>query len=102
MDCQWKPQYCNEKRGPVHLLQISSHKGNVALISLNRTQKVPPELLTILADKNIIKAGLETFRDGQYLFEDYSISVKGTYDLRYLAEANGYKPESLSKLAKKF
>jgi ribonuclease D len=86
----------------VGLLQIASHKGNVALISLGSGQKVPPEITSILADKKIVKAGIETFQDAQKLDQDYSINVNGTYDLRYLAEAAGYKPDSIAKLSKKF
>lgn len=99
MDCQWTQSYTIQ-RNPVGLLQISSHKGKVVLISLGSGQLVPQEIISILADKNIIKSGIETLKDGQYLFNDYYLNVKGTYDLRYLAVANNQKPESLSKLAK--
>jgi ribonuclease D len=98
LDCQFN-QY-EGSRNKVGLLQVSSHKGNVALISLGSGQKVPPEITSILADKNIIKSGLEPSEDAQKLYQDYSISVQGTYDLRYLAEAAGYKPDSLVKLSK--
>lgn len=97
LDCQWTTGF---GRNPVALLQVSSHKGNVVLIRLSKSQ-IPHDLGVLLYNPKIIKSGLETLKDAQYLFDDYSINVKGTFDLRYLAEDMGHRPESLSNLAKK-
>lgn len=80
-------------------MQVSSHKGKVALVRLSRGQQLPHALGLLLNNPRIIKSGIETVKDAQYLRNDYSIDVNGTYDLRYLAEAVGLKPASLEKLS---
>lgn len=101
LDCQWTQSFDGNNRNPIALLQVASHKGNVALIRLSKGDKIPKELLAVLADKNIIKSGIETLKDAQYLSRDHGIEVKGTYNLRFLAEATNHTPDSLAKLAKK-
>mgnify|MGYP003473924865 CR=1 FL=1 len=92
LDCQWTQIYDRNRRQPVALLQVSSHKGKVALVRLSRNQQLPHALGLLLNNPRIIKSGIETIKDAQYLRNDYGIDVKGTYDLRYLAEAVGLKP----------
>lgn len=100
-DCQWTQVFDGSRRLPVALLQVSSHKGKVALVRLSRHQKLPNALRLLLNNPHIIKSGIETLKDAQYLKNDYNIDVIGTYDLRYLAEATGLTPDSLEGLSKK-
>jgi hypothetical protein len=97
--CQWNRNV--NFRSPIGLLQISSHKGNVALFSLGNGQKIPSEIISLLTDKNIVKCGIgaESLKDRRRLCEVLSIDVIGTYDLRYLAQANGYDLYGLDSLA---
>lgn len=87
-------------RSKVVLLQMASHKGNIALIQLNKLTRVPEELLKILGDRNIVKAGVETQKDAQILRDDFNFEVQGMFDLRFLAEAKGFFPGSLQRLSK--
>jgi len=101
LDCQWKiTTNANGVRSPIALLQIASHKGNIALIPMRDIHTMPANLRSLLRDKNIIKAGIETMKDAKYLHEDYGLEVNGTYDLRFLAEETNNRPEGLEGLAK--
>lgn len=60
-----------------------------------------PELQLILNEENILKVGIEPIDDGKKLCEDYEYTVRGTFDLRYLAVEAKLQGESLAKMAKK-
>lgn len=55
----------------------------------------------LLRNKNVIKTGIDVFKDSRYLLADYGICVMGTFDVRFLVEDCGHKPESLKNLSKK-
>lgn len=82
------------------LLQLWSANGNIALIQLHKIGRIPGELRDILADRKIIKAGIETLQDAKYLEEDYGLMVQGTFDLRFLARDTNHHPGGLKRLAK--
>ena len=98
LDCQWTQTFDNI-RSPIALIQLASHKGNVVLIQLKKFSTIPHELRDILRSYDIIKTGIEGFKDARYLREDYSLEVRSTFDLRYLAEDTGNRPEGLEKLS---
>lgn len=100
MDCQWVPVTLGKKRRPVALLQLASHKGNVALIQLSESERLPYELLSLLSNKNIIKVGIESEKDAEFLYVDHQIKVNSTFDLRHLAADVKVFPGSLQRLAK--
>lgn len=81
-------------------MQICSHEGNYVLIPLANIYAFPEELKSILRNSRIIKAGIETRKDAQFLSEDYGLSVVATFDLRYLAQDTGHQPLGLEYLAK--
>lgn len=56
----------------------------------------------ILENENIVKVGVESKRDADFLFEDYSIRVKSTLDLRYFAELVNCAPSGLAKMSEDF
>lgn len=70
------------------------------MIQLHKLSRYPQDLLKLLRDPNIIKAGIETIKDAQYLQDDYGIDVNGTFDLRFLAEQTGHRPLGLRELSK--
>lgn len=82
------------------LLQLSSYNGHVALIQLQKIGRIPSDLRDLLANRNIIKAGIETLQDAIYLEDDYGLIVQGTFDLRFLARDTGHQPGGLKRLAK--
>lgn len=100
LDCQWRIQNNGRSRSRVALLQLASHKGNVALIQLDEIGSMPHDLVEILRNPTIVKAGIETIRDAQYLSEDYGLNVNGTFDLRFLAEDTNHFPGGLERLSK--
>lgn len=54
----------------------------------------------LLANRNITKAGIETVQDAIYLNDDYGLTVRGTFDLRYLARDTNHHPGGLKRLTK--
>lgn len=53
----------------------------------------------LLEDINLIKVGIDPWRDVKKLKEKYDVNTRGTLDLRYLAEECGFRPMGLGKLA---
>lgn len=53
----------------------------------------------ILGNEKIVKVGVESKRDADFLFEDYGIRVKSTLDLRYFAELVDCTPSGLAKMS---
>lgn len=99
MDCQWRV-FHDEIRNPIALLQLCTHKGKVMLLQLQKVVPLPKEVKDLLLNPNIIKVGIEGTKDTRYLREDYQIEVRSTFDLRFLAEETGNRPEGLEKLSK--
>lgn len=64
-------------------------------------ERIPKELRDILEDNTIIKAGVSPQNDARLLFEDYSIRMNGTIDLRFLALKVDEHPAGLAKMSKK-
>lgn len=100
-NCQWTNLQIGGSRSPVKLIQIASAEGDILLIQMEKFPQIPKELIQFLGDPSIVKAGIEPDRDAKYLFEDYGLGVYSTYDLRFLAEDVGHRPEGLRNLAGK-
>lgn len=87
MDCEWVS--VEGKANPVSLLQMASASGLCVLVRLPRLvasgQPVPKTLLGIMADDAVLKVGVGCWEDACKLLQDYSLPVKGSVDLRYLA-----------------
>lgn len=88
IDCEWVSAD-GKKSKPVSLLQMATSSGFCVLLRLPRLtgggQILPKTLLDILADGAILKVGVGCWEDACKLLHDYSIAVKGSMDLRYLA-----------------
>ncbi|KAL1392841.1 hypothetical protein pipiens_012182, partial [Culex pipiens pipiens] len=101
-DCEWLPW---NPRGPITLLQLAGGKGSQRLCVLVRLCydfEIPQELLDLLNDPKIIKAGVESIRDAQFLDQDYGFTVQGAIDLRFLyPQTHQQQPIGLAALAEK-
>lgn len=53
----------------------------------------------MLENKTILKVGIDGWRDIEKFVDKYQFDTKGTLDLRFLAEACGYRPLGLEYLA---
>ncbi|XP_021257107.1 exonuclease 3'-5' domain-containing protein 2 [Numida meleagris] len=87
MDCEWVS--VEGKANPVSLLQMASSSGLCILVRLPKLvasgQPVPKTLLDIMANDAVLKVGVGCWEDACKLLQDYSLPVKGSVDLRYLA-----------------
>lgn len=88
-----------ERRSPVVLIAISSHKGETILISLDKFTTFPQEIRKILENLEIVKTGVEIDKQAGFLFEDHGLSVYSTFDLRFLSKDTGNQAQTLSLLA---
>ena len=59
-------------------------------------------LKDILGNDKIVKVGIESKRDADFLFEDYGIGVKSTFDLRHFAEIVDCVPNGLAKMSEDY
>lgn len=98
LDCQWTQTF-DSQRSRIALLQFCTHKGNILLIPMKK-YALPDEVKLLLRNPNVIKVGIEGVKDAQHLRKDYDIEVRSTFDLRFLAESTGNRPEGLEKLSK--
>lgn len=98
LDCQWTQTFDNI-RSPIALLQLATFKGKIMLIPMKKISELPHELRNILRNYDIIKTGFEVVKDANYLREDYNLEVRSTFDLRFIAEDTGNRPEGLEKLS---
>lgn len=102
LDCEWT--YQNGSRQPVALMQIATAHEICVLFRLCKFKTdIPLSLYKLLADKSILKVGIDITGDCSKLFNDYDILTKGCLDLRYLIElipeAQHIKGQSLSAIA---
>lgn len=56
----------------------------------------------ILANEKIVKVGVESKRDADFLYEDYDIRVRSTLDLRYFADIVNCVPSGLAKMSEDY
>lgn len=59
-------------------------------------------LQELLENKRILKVGVGVDLDTKYLFNDYHICVKGTFDLRYMAVLAKCEPGKLALMSEKY
>ncbi|XP_034969449.2 exonuclease 3'-5' domain-containing protein 2 isoform X1 [Zootoca vivipara] len=88
IDCEWV-SVKGKKDPPVSLLQLAVYSGFCTILRLPQLtrggQVLPKTLLDILADGGILKVGVGCWEDACKLLHGYSVTVKGSVDLRYLA-----------------
>ncbi|XP_077396178.1 exonuclease 3'-5' domain-containing protein 2 [Festucalex cinctus] len=85
LDCEWVS--VNDCPQVVSLLQLASYSGRCVLVRLSAFcgAQLPPELVEVLRDPHILKAGVGCHDDAKRLVRDYGLSLNCTVDLRHLA-----------------
>ncbi|GAB6025035.1 Exonuclease 3'-5' domain-containing protein 2 [Chamberlinius hualienensis] len=83
LDCEW-----TSNTGRVSLLQLATPTGLCVLIRLCKFQPpvfIPKSLMDLLANRKILKVGVNPNMDASKLFKDYNITVNGHLDIGWLA-----------------
>ncbi|KAK3882734.1 hypothetical protein Pcinc_012907 [Petrolisthes cinctipes] len=85
LDCEWVQ--AGRQRRAVAILQLASFSGTCVLVRLpNLAPNFPPSLAEFLEDESILKVGVGSIEDSNYLTSDYGLKVRGCVDLRHLAQ----------------
>uniref|UniRef100_A0A1A9WQ42 3'-5' exonuclease domain-containing protein n=1 Tax=Glossina brevipalpis TaxID=37001 RepID=A0A1A9WQ42_9MUSC len=95
--CEWVHVEGNRK--PVALLQLCSPKAFCVLFRVYFMRRIPKSLRALLADKDIIKVGVDIVLHAKKLTADYGIEVVGAFDLRYMALIARRKPPDLYSMS---
>lgn len=53
-----------------------------------------------MEDETIYKVGVAATDDAKYLYQDYSVTLKSTIDIRHFAVLCGHNPGGLAALSK--
>ncbi len=96
-DTETKPSFRKGKRNKVSLLQLAFD--NTALLFRINKIGLPAELLKILSDPNIIKAGVAVQEDLRILRKVAEFQPAGFVDLQNIAKEFGIESKSLKKLS---
>ncbi|XP_061551994.1 exonuclease 3'-5' domain-containing protein 2 [Phycodurus eques] len=85
LDCEWVSE--KGRAQVVSLLQMASYSGRCVLVRLPAfgDAQLPPDLMEVLRDPHVLKAGVGCHDDGKRLTRDYGVSLTSTVDLRHLA-----------------
>lgn len=92
-DCEWVDP------PNVSLLQLCSHKGYCAVIRLCKFQTLPWSLRDLLSDGKVVKVGVGTTIDSQYL-KTCDLPTNSSLDLRFVAKLTGEKAQNLADMYK--
>jgi ribonuclease D len=99
-DCEWNTSY---QRHRVALVQLCTSSGMTVLFRLNMIGQMPDQLKKLLEDRNILKVGVGSTIDGQYLAQDYNLNPRGIVDIRHLtSKLTGSRNGGLDSLAERF
>jgi hypothetical protein len=95
-DLEWRATMKkNQPPGPVALLQLAV-PDFVLLLHIFHFDKIPEELIELLASRSVFKLGVNVKNDARKLHKDYGLVVNGILDLathaRRLHDANAQPP----------
>jgi ribonuclease D len=96
VDCETKPAFKKGVFHPVSLIQIAS-SDIVYLIRINHTG-FTDSVISLLQDKNIIKAGVDLHNDMRELNKIRSFNPENIIDLNHLAKEKGFLSTGAKKL----
>lgn len=83
------------------ILQLSTYNDKTLLIPLQKIgNELPNEVRDILNNREIIKTGVDILKTTKMLHDDYNLEITAAFDLRFLVEDTGNRPENLEKLSK--
>jgi ribonuclease D len=96
-DTETRPTFKKGRKNSVSLIQLSDEK----LACLFRIKKIgiPDELVNLLSDPNIIKAGVAVHDDIKFLTSVRKFSPEGFIDLQTFVKDFGIQSSGLKKLA---
>ncbi|XP_008776830.1 Werner Syndrome-like exonuclease [Phoenix dactylifera] len=101
-DVEWRPSF-SQVQNPVAVLQICVGRRCLVFLVLH-ADHIPDDLLDFLADNRFTFVGVGIGNDADRLYNDHSIFVPNTTDLRGLAAENmgrpGMNQKGLAGLAK--
>jgi len=96
-DTETRPSFRKGRKNKVSLIQLST-SGFACLFRINKIG-IPQELVDILADPGVIKAGVAIHDDIRYLKHVRKFEPEGFVDLQKLVKEYGIKSSGLKKLA---
>jgi ribonuclease D len=96
-DTETRPTFKKGKKNAVSLIQLST-EDLACLFRINRIG-IPDELLELLSDPNVIKAGVAVHDDIRFLKGVRKFSPDGFIDLQNLVKEFGIQSSGLKKLA---
>ena len=96
-DTETRPNFQKGRKNKVSLLQLSS--GNLAVLFRINIIGLPDELISLLADPGIIKAGVAVHDDIKSLTGLKKFTPAGFIDLQSFVRTYGIKSSGLKKLA---
>ena len=101
LDAEWRPVREKGTSRTVALLQLSD-RNNCVLIQLQQLSHMPPALIALLGDANVLKVGVAVLADARKLLRDYELDVRGCVDLQSVAYKYSLTNEgsSLTSLAR--
>jgi ribonuclease D len=95
-DTETRPSFKKGHKNKVSLIQLASHD-HAYLFRINRIG-IPPLLANILADENIIKAGVAVHDDIRFLKNVKKFAPAGFVDLQTMVKDYGIQSSGLKKL----
>jgi len=96
-DTETRPNFQKGKKNKVSLLQLSSDK-IACLFRINKIG-IPDELLGLLADPGVIKAGVAVHDDIRFLAHIKKFNPAGFIDLQNFVRSYGIQSSGLKKIA---
>lgn len=98
MDCEWT----NIRRpGAVSVLQLATRNDYIFIFRLRQIGRIPDSLQILLTDPTILKVGVSSLDDAHKLWRDHKIMVRGTFDLRFMAQMCKEQPSTLKNMSRK-
>jgi hypothetical protein len=101
-DCEWKSplnkKETSEKRRKISLIQIAL-PDHVYLIHVHSIGKVPCNLQGLLQDPRVIKTGVNSALDAEYLVRDYKIRMENIFELANSSSRTGLRQLASSVLS---
>ena len=96
-DTETKPSFKKGKKHPVSLIQLSTE--NLACLFRINKIGIPAEMIRILADPKVIKAGVAVHDDIRFLKGVKKFEPAGFVDLQPMVKEYGIESSGLKKLA---
>ncbi|KAF9535507.1 ribonuclease H-like domain-containing protein [Crepidotus variabilis] len=85
-DLEWRPTFVKgQPENPAALVQLAN-ENTIMLIQITAMREFPSKLVEVLANPEIVKAGVGIQSDASKLFNDYRVQMRNCVDLTLLAK----------------